>query len=510
MVKENNQDTARPQMEENSMTFAQLREIVTRRRWSILVPMVIVFGSAILLALFLPQTFKSTSTMLIESQIIPREFVESTISSYAEQRLQSINHRVMSTTKLLEIIKRYNLYRELKSTWGVEEIAGKMRKDIKLEIINGDVVDPRSGGSKAGAVAFTLSYSGKEPTVVQEIANVLVTLYLEENLRVREEQTSGTTKFLEEEMKSVQASIAELDGQITFFKERNINALPELSQANLQWSDRLDTDMVRLNEQLRSLKEREGYLQTQLAATGVSGFDSGHLIQLRRRLELRELHSQLENLKKGLPDNHPELIRIRDEITAVEKRNSDTSVETEGGKSDDPLYVAMNVQLAGTRSEIVSIKRQLELYRQKNEEYQRRIRAAPRVEQRYKILLSLRNNLQLKQDDLMRKYMESKVAHSVEKEQLGERFTLIDSARLPEKPVSPNIPAIILMGIVLGIGCGIGLAALREFSDQSVRSPEALFNATGITVLAGIPDIIPPKEFAHRNSRWWQLHVGRR
>ena len=497
-------------MEENSMTFDQLREIVKRRRWSILVPLVMVIGSAVLLANFLPQTFKSTSTMLIESQIIPREFVESTVSSYAEQRLQSINQRVMSTTKLLEIINRYNLYRELKNKWGVEEIAAKMRKDIKLEIISGDVVDPRSGGSKAGAVAFTLSYSGREPTVVQEITNVLVSLYLEENLKVREEQTTGTTKFLEEEMKTVQANIAEIDGRITYFKERNINALPELSQVNLQLLDRLDTDRGRLNEQLRGLKERESYLQTQLAASGVSVFDSGHLMQLRSRLELRDLRAQLENLKKGLPDNHPELVRIRDEITALEKQNGDRSVDTDSGKSDNPLVVTMNAQLAGTRSEINSIKRQLELYRQKNEEYQRRIQAAPRVEQRYRILLSLRNNLQLKQDDLMKKFMESKVAHSVEKEQMGERFTLIDSARLPEKPVSPNIPAIVLIGVVLGIGSGIGLAALREFSDKSARSPEALFRATGITVLAGIPDIVTPQEIARINSRWWNVLAGRR
>ena len=208
----------------------------------------------------------SHSTILIEDQEIPREFVATTVTSYAEQRLQSINQRVMSSTKLMEIINRFNLYQELKNKADAEEITAKMRKDIKFETISADVVDPRTGSAKAATIAFSLSYRGEKPAVVQQIASVLASLYLEENLKVREQQTSGTTKFLEEEMKSVQASLAELDAKIAAFKQRNIDALPELSQANLQGSDRLDIEVDRLNEQLRSLKEKESYLQTQLAA----------------------------------------------------------------------------------------------------------------------------------------------------------------------------------------------------------------------------------------------------
>ena len=134
--------------------------------------------------------------------------------------------------------------------------------------------------------------------------------------------------------------------------------------------------------------------------------------------------------------------------------------------------------------------------------------ASPRVEEGYKTLTSQRNNLQLKYDDLMKKYMEAKVAHGLEKEQMGERFTIIDAARLPEKPVSPNIPAILLIGLVLGIGSGVGLAALQEFSDQSVRSPEALTRATGFTVLAGIPEIVTRQETARTKSRWIVVIIG--
>ena len=110
--------------------------------------------------------------------------------------------------------------------------------------------------------------------------------------------------------------------------------------------------------------------------------------------------------------------------------------------------------------------------------------------------MTQRNNLQAKYDDLTKKYMESKVASGLEKGQMGERFTLIDAARLPEKPVCPNIPAILLIGLVLGIGAGVGSAALKEFSDQSVRTAGALSSALGLPVLAVIPDIVTAEDTA--------------
>ncbi len=105
-------------------------------------------------------------------------------------------------------------------------------------------------------------------------------------------------------------------------------------------------------------------------------------------------------------------------------------------------------------------------------------------------MISERNSLQMKNDDLSRKFMEARVANGLEKEQLGERFTLIDAARLPEKPFSPNIPAIILIGFVLGIGAGVGAAALKENSDGSIYSIDQLMKVTNVSVLGAVPVIV--------------------
>ena len=156
---------------------------------------------------------------------------------------------------------------------------------------------------------------------------------------------------------------------------------------------------------------------------------------------------------------------------------------------DNPAHVTLSAQLASIRSEIQSVKRQIGDAEAKRKAYDSRIASSSRVEEGYRLLLAKRSSLQAKYDDISKKYMESKTASGLEKDQMGERFTLIDAARLPEKPVSPNIPAILLIGLVLGIGSGVGSAALKEFSDQSVRSATFLSGALGLPVLAVIPDI---------------------
>jgi polysaccharide biosynthesis transport protein len=473
-------------MQNEVKSFRDIIDIVKRRKWSLALPALAVFILAVLIAVLLPSTYRATSTILIEEQEIPREYVTATITGYAEQRLQSISQRVMSSTKLLEIINRFGLYGDLKEKMAVEEVVERMRKNIRLDTVNADVVDRRTGNKTTATIAFSLSYDGRNPMVVQQIANVLASLYLEENLKAREQQTTGASRFLEEEMKSVQASLAEADGKLASFKQRNINALPELSQINLQELNRVDQDVDRLNDRLRTLKEQEGYLQTQLASipTDAASSDKTHLNELRVRLV---------ELKNRYSDEYPDVRKTRAEIAELEKQLR-ASRRDDLVKPDNPAYITLSSQLASTRSEIDSVKRQVAMLQTKRDSFRGRIEASPRVEEGYKAFLAERNNLQLKYDDLMKKYMEAKVAHGMEKEQMGERFTIVDAARLPGKPVSPNVPAILLIGLILGLGSGVGLAALQEFSDNTVRTLDQLSLATGMPVLGGIPEIVTWQE----------------
>jgi polysaccharide chain length determinant protein (PEP-CTERM system associated) len=488
-------------MNEN-LTPADIGRIIKRRKWSLILPTLTIILAAALVALLLPSIFRSTATILIEEQEIPAEFVKATVTSYAEERIQTIKQRVMSFTRLNDLIGRFNLYPDLRDTWTMEQIVSKMRDDIKLEPVSAEVVDPRTGRPKSATIAFTLSYEGKSPETVQQVANTLTSLFLSENQQVREKQTAETSQFLEAEMNRLKAELTALDGKIAAFKEAHINELPELLQSNLQGRERAEREMERLADLIRTLKDRESYLQAQIA-----GLPTNFGNEDKKRLE--ELKLQLVHLQTQFSDRHPDVIKAKREIADLEKqisssRGKDQAAAQDGRTapaSDNPAHITLSSQLASTRLEIESTKRQLEALKAKAEQYRRRIEASPRVEKAYSALLLEKNNTQAKYNDLMAKYMESQVAHGLEKERKGERFTIIDPARYPERPVKPNRLAILLIGLVLGIGAGVGFTALREFSDRSVRDVKRLSLATPFPVLAGIPIIETRADISRRRLK---------
>jgi polysaccharide biosynthesis transport protein len=478
------------------MRVEDIISIIKRRRWGLIVPVLVVFTLSVLVLLVWKPVYRSTSTILIEEQEISREYVMATVTSYADERLHTINQRIMSSARLLEIIKSFNLYADKRNRWTTEEIIENMRKkDIKFDTITADVVDRRTGRPTAATIAFTVSYEGENPQVVQQVANVLASLYLEENIKVMGQQTAGTTKFLEEEMKSVQADLVAFEKKIAAYKEKTPRALPELLQFNLQSLEWVDRNYDSLNDQLRSRREKESYLQTQLATMAPDASNQD-------KERLKELRIKLISLKARYSAEYPDVNKTNAEITELEKKLlSQGGQEAVAEKPDNPAYVSLSSELASVQSEIKSLKQQIENLDQKRIDYRQRLEMSPRVEEGYKNLMAARNNTQLKYDDLMKKYMEAKVASGLEKGQMGERFSLIDPARLPEKPVRPNRPAFLLIGLLLGIGAGVGSASLQETSDHTAHGSEDLVKAFPFPVLAEIPDIVTEQDEQGRRKR---------
>ena len=471
-------------------SVADYLAIASRRKWSFILPAAIILIIAVAVALLLPPVYRATSTILIEEQEIPADFVVATVTSFAEQRLQQINQRIMSTSRLMEIIEEYDLYKEMRAKRTSEEVIEQMRQDVQLNQISAEVVDRRTGRPTAATIAFTLSYEGKDsPAKVQRVANVLTSLFLKENLAVRERQTSETSKFLEEEMQRVKQDLAETERTLSEFKEKHINSLPEMLQVNMQGLSTSERSIERLDEQLRSLKEREGYLHTQLANLSPYMENSD-----RQRLEL--LETELVALQTRFSDEHPDVIKAKAEITALKKKMAENGdqADVDAGEPDNPAYVTLASQLASTRSEIRSVSNQIGELRKEKTKYEMRVEETPKVEREYQVLTAEQMNLKAKYNDLMQKHMEAVVAMGLEKGQKGERFTLIDPPQLPEKPFKPNRLAIALIGVVLGIGAGVGWAALREFGDQAVYNSERLAIGCGFPVLGEVPAIMTSAE----------------
>jgi polysaccharide chain length determinant protein (PEP-CTERM system associated) len=488
-------------MEETTMTLPQLLNVMQRRKLSLIIPAAFIFLLGTMAAMFWPAVYKSTATILIEEQEVPTDFVKTTVASYAEQRVQQINKRIMSFSRLMDIIQEHDLFPELREKIGIEDIIEKMRKDTELLPVRGEVIDRRTGQTADATLAFTLSYQGKDPQKVHEIANLLVSLFLEENIKDRARQAVETTEFLESELGKLNEELAAQESRLSEYKQLHINELPELLSANTQTLTNIERNLELLNSQLRSMKEREVYYQTQLGGLKRHS-EKEEEIATRKRLE--ELKIQLVTMKQRLSDEHPDVKKARTEIAHLEEKLTiATDRAASAGPPDNPAYVTLAANLAGARSEVQSLQRQIEKQTAEATEIRRRISATPKVEEEYGVLVAYRNNTQTKINDLMRKLMDSRVARGLETEQKGERFTLIEPPRLPLRPFKPNRPAIVLLGLILGIGAGVGLTALREFTDDAVHNPDELEAETKLPVLVGIPVIVTPEDIVQNSRRRW-------
>jgi uncharacterized protein involved in exopolysaccharide biosynthesis len=518
-----------------------VKGLIRRRKKGFLVTFLSILAAAVFIAFVLPPVYLSQSTILIEDQQIPREYVQTTITGYVEERLQIITQRVMSRSRLTEIIDRFNLYEEMRERRTTAEILAKMREDIKLQTISADVMDRRTGRPTMATIAFTLSYEGKSPATVQKVANVLASFYLEQNLKTREEMASTTTSFLQQELDDLKEEMEAIEGKITEFKEDHLEELPEFRSLNMETMAQLQRELDRADMQMDSLEEKKILLQAQLANIEPMNpilTEEGKTIMAPHD-RLKHLRLQLLSLQSSLSDKHPDVIKLKKEIEQLESRvqGSDTSLdkvkrlealkaeleslraklgpkhpdvlkgtrevetlqgEVEAVQAEDPslalaaetpenpAYINLQTQLETIDLQRKNLLEEKERIKKEIKEYQARIEKAPLLEKEYNDLTRDYENARLRYNELMNKLMEAKLAQGMEETQRGERFTIIDPAQLPEKPYKPNRLAILLIGFVLALGAGVGVGAVRESMDRSVKTAEDLARLTRVPVLSVI------------------------
>ncbi len=276
----------------------------------------------LLLAVLLPPRYRSAGTILIEQQEMPPELVRSTVTSYADERVQVITKRVMTTETLLNIIRRYDLYPKERAKDTREALLTRMRKDIGFKMISADVIDPRSGRPTAATIAFEVSYTSDTADRAAKVANELTTLYLNENLNNRTQLARDAAQFLEAEADRVNRQIADLEAKLAQFKDKNQQKLPELTQLNMTLLDRTE-EQIRTEQTRRdSLEQQLVYLEAQLAQLKPNSTvfsDTGERI-VSSADRLKMARSQLDTARALYAPDHPDVQRLEREVAGLEKQ----------------------------------------------------------------------------------------------------------------------------------------------------------------------------------------------
>ncbi len=483
---------------ENTLTPGDYLSIINRRKWAFIIPFMIILICSALTAILLPPVYKSTGTILIEQREIPSIYVTSSMTTYAEQRIQSIKQRVLTSSQLQSLIKQFNLYPKLKKKKTIDEIIQKMRKDIILTPVTVDVSDRRSGRTAMATIAFTLSYQGKNPEKVQKVASTIITLFLKEDLKVRKEQASSTHEFLKDESERLRLQLNEYDKKLAAFKKKYANYLPDMFQMNMQILNNINRDIELAKGNLSSLKAKKEELEEQLNNTPVDLQSAMAQREQKdedeKRLEILKIN--LINLKTKFSPLYPDVKNLEKEIKALSKKikfKKEKRKKTHTDEKDmmkNPAYVTLSSRLSGVELDIESLKKKIKSLEKQADVYNKRLARAPAVEEKYNTIISERNNINAKYNEMLAKMMDAKVAQELESQQKDERLSLVEPAMLPEKPFKPNRLAILIIGIVLGLGAGVGCAAFMEFSDTSFWDAESLSKATGFPVLTTVKIIV--------------------
>ena len=177
-----------------------------RRQWLAILVFAVPMSAGASLIAFLPNIYRSTATVLVDRQQVPESFVQSTVTSTLETRLQTISQEILSRSRLEALINRFALYPVLRRRAPLEDVIERMRGDIKLELKGVEV-----RGQRQATVAFTISYQGGDANTVSLVTNTLASFYIEENLKVRERLSSGTADFLKVQLAETRKKLDELE-----------------------------------------------------------------------------------------------------------------------------------------------------------------------------------------------------------------------------------------------------------------------------------------------------------
>jgi polysaccharide chain length determinant protein (PEP-CTERM system associated) len=486
--------------------------VLWRYKWLIILPVALAACASVLYTRTLPDRYRSETVIMIQPPRVRPDLVRTTVTDKPTDRVHTITQQIMSRTRLEAIILDLDLYPELRKTELMEDVVERMRRDVTIEVVRGD--------------AFRVSYEANIPVTAMKVTERLARLFIDENLRDREMLAEGTSQFLSSQLEDARRRLIEQEKKLESYRLRHAGELPTQLESNLtavnslQGQARLvadslgrDRDRLQLIErQLADLTSPSAALSEPIVAkaggTGTGGSTQQQLAAAREELSALALR---------LKPEHPDIARmnrtIRDLEAKAEAEALAAPLTPEAHQPRTPAELARLKQIrlleedaALLRSSIEEKEADQKRVREATTVYQQRADAAPTRETELIELTRDYDTLQKLYTTLLAKNEESKLAVNLETRQIGEQFRILDPARVPMRPFSPNRLQLNALGTALGLALGFGLVLLIEWRDTSLKNDDDVRFALGVPVLALVPMMRTPAEV--RRARRWRLAMA--
>ena len=430
------------------------------------------------ISVFLPDIYTSTATVLVDqdqfaSLVRPTAGEGEGRQQTVEMRLQTLNQQVLSRGRLQEVIERLNLYPELRNRLPMEDLVGRLRKNINLELNN---IEQEPG--RKSTIAFNVSYRASDPRTAALVANAVASFFVDQNWKTRGQQATETAAFFKAQLDDMKKQLEE--------KERRVAGLGRLGPGGageyLVPYERLG-DQLRLNmERIARLTDRRDSITKQLSELDPSG-------DPRAKVEyLAKLRRDLNEMRTRLTNEHPDVMRAEAEIAAIESGSADAkfNAKSKGDGSGDPAIQRLRNELREVNNEIQSAKQEGQRIQGGIGDYQRRLEAARTAESRSPDAVRDYETTKELYVGLLKKYADAQQAESLEQSQRGDRFRILDSALPPRYPSAPNRLLLKILSLLAALGFAAGIVALAERLDNSFHSVESLRSFTSVPVVASI------------------------
>jgi uncharacterized protein involved in exopolysaccharide biosynthesis len=459
--------------------------ILWERKWLVIVPFVVLSIAGIVTAFVLPRVYRSSATLLVESQELPTTLVSSPLNSIIDQRIAKIREQVLSRGDLIELIEQNNLYESERRSKPLSSIVSEMQDATKLQAVSGDL--GAGGGAQPGGtstIAFSMSYDYADPAKAQAVMQSFVSRFLEIDATTMAAQANNTVDFLQDQSRRLTDEINRIEAQITGIKSRNGSALATGGMVMAPNTGGYSAQIAQLQGENR-----------QLMAQARRGGGKDPLVQ--------QAEAALVAARAVFAESHPDVVRAKSRLQQAQE-----IAASQGGSTDDSL---LQGQIQANNAQIA----QLEQYKAQDSARAAAGMAAqargPALQEEVSQLEARANGLRDQLREISGNVLRAQNSARMAQEQKGERLSVVDPPSAPDKPVSPNRLLLIGGGIGAGLGLGLVLALALEFLMRPIRGVGQL-QGLGLEPLALVPTFTPDLAPGEKPRRRFRLPAwaGRR
>ncbi len=479
--------------------------ILKKRWWILAIPALLLPVLAFAASYLVQPTYTSQTLVLVEQQKVPDTLVKPVIAEDISARLASMKEQILSRSRLQPILERFNLFAG--NHMNMDDRLDLMRKNIDIKPIQSEVAQKYPG--------FYISFKASEARTAQAVCEEITSMFVSENLRDRSEQTQGTTDFLKQQLDQAKRSLDDQDAKLAKFQQQYVGKLPGQEEGNLNMLNSLNTQLSASTQQIERMQQDKTLMEAMLAQQQreIATPETQRIAPQAQQTELQSLLSQEADLTTRYTDDYPDVVAIRRKIRDLKHQMAQApaptaaSPVTSAAHNDSPETQRLRLQIKALDMAIAQRKRDQSGTQGQVNLYQERISASPLVQEQYKNLTRDYQQAQLFYDDLLKKTNESRMASDLEHRQQGEQFRVMDAANLPDAPTSPKRPVFAAGGFIFGLALGLGIIALLEYRNTSLRTERDIWAFTKLPTLATISLIGDVDTLSSKPKRWF---FGRR